>query len=146
MGRYEAALSLHGDGNRGREVFGRVCSICHQYRGSAGAQFGPDLGEVRNHAPMSLLVDVLDPNHSIADGYDLWVVTLTDGSTVTGIVGHEAPTAVTLRLPGGTETVVPRTEIKSMRLSDASGMPEGLQAQIDLQQMADLIAFLKSGT
>jgi putative heme-binding domain-containing protein len=127
-------------------VFGRVCSTCHQYRGSAGAQFGPDLGEVRNHAPLSLLVDVLDPNHSIADGYDLWMVTLTDGTTFSGVIGHEAPTSVTLRLPGGSETVIPRTQIKSMRVSGASAMPEGLQGQIDLQQMADLIAFLKGGT
>jgi putative heme-binding domain-containing protein len=146
VGRYQAAaMSLHGDADRGRQVFGRVCSICHQYRGSSGTQFGPDLGEVRSHAPMSLLVDVLDPNHSIADGYELWIVTLTDGSTLAGVMGHEAPTAVTLRVAGGIETVVPRTQIQSMRISDASAMPEGLEAQIDLQQMADLIAFLKSG-
>jgi putative membrane-bound dehydrogenase-like protein len=145
VGRYQAAaMSLHGDADRGRQVFGRVCSICHQYRGSSGTQFGPDLGEVRSHAPMSLLVDVLDPNHSIADGYELWIVTLTDGSTLAGVMGHEAPTAVTLRVAGGIETVVPRTQIQSMRISDASAMPEGLEAQIDLQQMADLIAFLKS--
>ena len=145
VGRYEAAISLQGDADRGRQVFGRVCSICHQYRGSAGAQFGPDLGEVRNHAPMSLLVDVLDPNHSIAHGYELWIVTLTDGSTLGGVIGHEAPTSVTFRVAGGAETIVPRTEIQSMRISDTSGMPEGLEAQVDLQQMADLIAFLKRG-
>jgi putative membrane-bound dehydrogenase-like protein len=146
VARYEPALALPGDAARGREVFGRVCAVCHQYRGSAGAHYGPDLGEVRSHAPMSLLVDVLDPNHSIADGYELWIVTLTDGSTQTGVVGHEAPSSVTLRVPGGTETVIPRTQIRSMRIADASGMPEGLQAQIDLHQMADLIAFLRGGS
>jgi putative membrane-bound dehydrogenase-like protein len=145
VGRYEPSLSLQGDASRGRELFGQFCSICHQYQGSSGAQFGPDLGEVRNHAPMSLLVDILDPNHSIADGYELWNVTLTDGSTLTGVMGREAPTAVTLRLPGGTETVIPRAQIRAMRIAETSGMPEGLETQIDRQQMADLIAFLKSG-
>jgi hypothetical protein len=32
-----------------------------------------------------------------------------------------------------------------MRIADASAMPEGLEAQISLQQMADLIAFIKGG-
>jgi putative heme-binding domain-containing protein len=146
VGRYEPALSLQGDVDRGRQVFGRVCAICHQYRGSAGTAFGPDLGEVRSHLPASLLVDILDPNHSIADGYELWLVTLTDGSTLAGVIGHEAPTSVTFRLVGGTEAVIPRTAIQSMRISNTSAMPEGLEAQMDLQQMADLIAFLKSGT
>jgi putative membrane-bound dehydrogenase-like protein len=143
VGRYQAALSLDGDADRGRQVFARVCSVCHQYRGSSGAAFGPDLGEVRNHLPAFLLADILDPNQSIADGYEIWIVTLTDGSSLSGTIGHEAPTSVTLRVPGGTETVIPRTQIQAMRIADTSGMPEGLEAQVDQQQMADLISFLK---
>jgi hypothetical protein len=38
---------------------------------------------------------------------------------------------------------VPRARIASMRASDMSAMPEGLEAQIDVQQMADLIAFIR---
>ena len=46
----------------------------------------------------------------------------------------------------GGQTTVPRGRIKSMRVSNASAMPEGLDAQIDVQQMADLIAFIKGRT
>lgn len=143
--RYQAALSRIGDGQRGREVFSRTCAVCHQYRGAGGAKFGPDLGEVRSHTPQSLLVDILDPNHAIADGYELWVVKLTDGGSLTGIVGSETPASMTFRLPGGGETAVPRARIDAMHIADTSAMPEGLDGQIDVQQMADLIAFLRGG-
>ncbi len=136
-------MTLDGDPGRGRQVFSRICSVCHQYRGAGGSPFGPDLGEVRNHLPAALLVDILDPNHSIAGGYALWNVELSDGSAIAGIIGEETPEAVTFRLPGGGQTTVPRTRIKSMHVSKVSAMPEGLEAQIDVQSMADLIAFIK---
>jgi putative heme-binding domain-containing protein len=143
--RYAKAASLPGDGGRGREVFTRACAMCHQYRGAAGATYGPDLGEVRNRLPMSLLTDILHPNQSIADGYELWFVQLSDGGAIGGVIGAETPTSITVRQPGGAETTVARSRIASMRIADASAMPEGLEAQITVQQMADLIAFIKGG-
>ena len=146
IARYQSAVAMSGDAERGRQVFGRVCSVCHQYRGANGTPFGPDLGEVRHHLPASLLVDILDPNHSIADRFALWNVVLTDGSEAGGIIIEETADSVTFRLPGGTQSTVPRARIKSMRVSNISAMPEGLETQIDVQQMADLIAFIRNGT
>jgi putative heme-binding domain-containing protein len=146
IARYQPATNLAGDPERGRQVFGRICSACHQYRGAHGAAFGPDLGEVRNRLPGALLVDILDPNRAIADRFALWNVELTDGSTTGGIITDETADAVTLHLPGGSETTVPRARIKSMRVSTVSAMPEGLEGQIDVQQMADLIAFIRGKT
>lgn len=143
VARYQAAAAMDGDVERGRQVFARVCSVCHQYRGEGGTAFGPDLGEVRNRLPGALLIDILEPNHSIADRYQLWDVQLTDGSMVSGVIGAETPASVTFRMPGGGQSTVPRARIASMRASDLSAMPEGLEAQIDLQQMADLIAFIR---
>lgn len=145
LARYQAAATLSGDAERGRQVFTRVCSVCHQYRGEGGTAFGPDLGEVRNRLPGALLVDILEPNHSIADRYELWDVQLTDGSALAGVIGAETPASITFRLPGGGQTTVPRARIASMRASAVSAMPEGLEAQIDVRQMADLIAFIRGG-
>jgi len=91
-------------------------------------------------------VDVLDPSHSIADGFALWSVELSDGTTVGGIVSEETSESVTLRLPGGSQTTLPRARITAMRASNVSAMPEGLESQIDVQQMADLIAFIRGQT
>jgi putative membrane-bound dehydrogenase-like protein len=145
VARYQVAATASGDRERGREVFTRVCSTCHQYRGSGGAAFGPDLGEVRNRLPAALILDILLPNQSIADRYELWTVELSDGTTLAGIVGDETPDSVTFRMPGGGQSTVPRHRISSMRLSRISAMPDGLESQVSVEQMADLIAFLKGG-
>jgi hypothetical protein len=47
-----------------------------------------------------------------------------------------------LRREGGEETVVPRARIRKMYASNLSAMPADLEQQIDLQQMADLLACL----
>jgi len=145
LASYRDALTLRGDPARGREVFSRICAACHQYGGGEGTAFGPDLGEVRSHLPGSLLTDILRPNQSIADGYELWLAQLTDGSTISGIIASETPSAVTFRRMGGATTAVGRSQITSMRVADVSAMPEGLDAQIDVAQMADQIAFIRGG-
>ncbi|MBW3629043.1 MAG: c-type cytochrome [Gemmatimonadetes bacterium] len=143
--RYRAILSVQGDPARGAEVFARVCSSCHQYRGAGGTPFGPDLGEVSSHLPFSLLTDILHPNQSIADGFELWQVKLTDGTTLSGIISSETPTSVTLRRAGSPPTTLPRAQIASMAALDLSAMPEGLDAQVTPDGMAHLLAYLKAG-
>jgi putative membrane-bound dehydrogenase-like protein len=143
--RYRAAATMTGDVARGRVVFARACSTCHQYRGSNGSAFGPDLGEVRGRLPFDLLSDILNPNRSITDRYELWTVELPDGSTTGGIVSAETPTSVTFRAPGGTETTIARARIASMRIAPISAMPEGLGETMTLQELADVIAFIKGG-
>ena len=142
--RYEPILSLEGDAARGREVFARVCSGCHQYRGAGGTPFGPDLGEVSHRLPFSILVDILHPNQSIADGFELRLARLVDGSRVTGIVESETPTSVTLRRSGAEPITLPRDRIALMTPLDVSAMPEGLDAQMTPQAMADLLAYIRS--
>ncbi|HET7697113.1 MAG TPA: neutral/alkaline non-lysosomal ceramidase N-terminal domain-containing protein [Vicinamibacterales bacterium] len=143
--RYAPAASMPGNAERGEQVFARVCSTCHQYRGAHGAAYGPDLGEVRNRLPAALMLDILLPNHSIADRYEVWSVDLVDGTATGGVVASETGSSITVAQPGGAQTTIPRDRIQSMRVADISGMPEGLEDQIDPQQMADLIAFLKRG-
>lgn len=143
--RYEASALAAGNATRGREVFRQSCATCHQYRGGSGVAFGPDLGEVRGRLPSALLADILRPNQSIADGYELWVAELNDGTTVTGIIGAETPTSVTFRTAGGGQATVARSRIAAMRIAPMSAMPQGLESQITARQMSDLIAFLKRG-
>lgn len=141
--RYREALSLRGDPEAGRAVFARACAACHQYQGSGGTAFGPDLGQVRNRLPRALIADIVSPNQSIADGYESWRVELTDGSTISGIIAGETPTSITLRHPWGTETTIPRTEISSLTMVALSAMPEGLDSGIGQEEMAHLVAYLK---
>ena len=62
--------------------------------------------------------------------------------SIGGVVTDETPTSITVRNQVEAQTI-PRTDIASITASATSAMPPGLEAQIDEQQMADLLAFLK---
>jgi putative membrane-bound dehydrogenase-like protein len=141
--QYQPALDLRGDHSRGKEVFKKSCSSCHQVRGGSGIAYGPDLGTVHNWPPAGIMTHILDPNLSISDGFDVWEVTLNTGETAQGIISTETPNALTLRNAGGQETTIARQDIASLKTLGMSTMPTGLEAQIDQQGMADLLAFLR---
>ncbi len=141
--QYQSALTLAGDYTKGKAVYTASCSACHQLGGGGGMAYGPDLGTIRNRRPASILGDILNPNLSIADGYDMWSLEMNSGETHEGLIVTETTTSLTLRRYGGDETVIPRTAIKSLKALGVSVMPAGLEKQINPQQMADLLAFLK---
>jgi putative heme-binding domain-containing protein len=89
------------------------------------------------------MANILAPNLSIAAGYELWVVELNNGETVQGIISSETPGAITLKNAGMLEKTINRQNIKSLRTLNISVMPAGLEKNIDQQQMADLLTFLR---
>lgn len=91
VARYEAALSMEGDVERGRAVYERACAACHQVNGAGGVDFGPDLASVRNRAPEDLLVDILMPNEAIAAGYGQWRIERRGSAVVQGGITTELP-------------------------------------------------------
>lgn len=140
---YRPALALEGSAEAGEQVYQHQCAVCHTMGATRGMAFGPDLASLGNRQPGNLLADILDPNRSIADGYDLWELILTDGTRVQGVVASQTPSAVTLRHAGGAEQLISRKQITSMATLPMSAMPEGLEKTIDHQQMADLLAFIR---
>jgi putative membrane-bound dehydrogenase-like protein len=142
--KYEPALSLQGDAVKGALVFKNVCSLCHQVNGANGRAFGPDLATIRNRDKPFIMADILDPNRSIADGYELWKIERTNGETLTGIISSETSATLTIRFASGQETTVPRNGIARLEAIETSAMPRGLENAVSIQEMADLMAFIKS--
>ncbi|AYB29343.1 PVC-type heme-binding CxxCH protein [Chryseolinea soli] len=142
--KYEPALSLQGDAAKGAIVFKNVCSLCHQINGANGRAFGPDLATIRNRDKQFIMADILDPNRSIADGYELWKIERTNGESLTGIISSETSTTLTVRFASGHETTVPRNEITKLEAIETSAMPRGLESAVSMEEMADLMAFIKS--
>ncbi len=140
---YQSALELKGNEIKGMEVYQQNCGICHQIRGTMGVSLGPDLGTIHNWAPNAIMANILAPNLSIASGFDLWEVELKNGESVQGMISTETPNAITLRNVGSMEKTISRNEIKSLKALNMSTMPDGLDKQINHQQMADLLAFLR---
>jgi len=142
---FQAALEMEGVPEKGLQVYEENCSICHQMTEERGEWYGPDLSSLRNRRYESILKDILDPNLSIADGYDLWQIELSDGQSVQGIISHETTTAIELVQAGGLTRTISRSQISSMQALPVSGMAQGLENQISVEEMADLLAFIKRG-
>jgi putative membrane-bound dehydrogenase-like protein len=141
---YRASLDLKGDAAKGKQVFVQNCAICHQVRGKIGVAIGPDLGTVHNWIREDLLANILNPNMAIASGFDTWQAVLNNGETVQGIIAAETPAAITLRANNTQDKTISRQDIKTLKALNTSLMPTGLEKNIDKQQMADLMAFLRS--
>ena len=66
------------------------------------------------------------------------------GRTFTGLLAAETATGITLRSQEGKEQVLLRSELDELQSSGKSLMPEGLEKDLPLPDMADLLAFLRS--
>jgi putative heme-binding domain-containing protein len=124
-------------------VFREHCSSCHKI-GDMGLQVGPDLLTLAGQPKDELLVNILDPSANIAPGYDEYLVQTTDGRIITGVISNQNATSVTLRRSEGDEDTVLRNTIAEMRVATVSAMPENLEDAINLEQMSDLLEFLKT--
>lgn len=139
---YQKALDLKGDVAKGKIIFQQNCGLCHQVRDKLGVKFGPDLGTVQNWLAKDIMANILDPNLSIAVGYDMMDVKLKTGESLQGIIASETSAAITLKTNPGEEKLISRQDIESVKVTNNSIMPV-LTKQIDHQQMADLLAFLR---
>jgi putative heme-binding domain-containing protein len=140
---YLPALHLNGDAGRGRKVYEERCISCHRIAGQ-GHAVGPDLITVKNSGKEKLMVNILDPNREVRPDYVTYVVETEDGESLVGLIANETSTSVTVRQAYGKEDVVPRSRIRRMRSQGQSLMPEGLEAGLTAQSLADLLEFIET--
>ena len=141
--RYQSALSAKGSIPKGRKVFQENCSRCHRLDGM-GSEVGPNLMDVIGRRPKKFfLTKVLDPNVNISPGYETYVIETQNGATVTGVIAQDSPTSVILRREEGEEETILRSSIATLRVSSVSTMPEGMEEDISLSEMADLLKYLQ---
>ena len=142
VNRYHESLDGSGDAMAGREVYLRACANCHR-RGDLGRNVGPNLATVLEHSPERLLTNILDPNADIQPGYQGYTCVLMTGEVVTGLLAAETGESVTITLADGTSRSIARNEIEELATGNRSFMPEGIEESVTLEQMRDLLAFLR---
>lgn len=142
--QFQSALLLTGDAARGNLVFSQLCIGCHQLDGQ-GNDIGPNLKSVSGHPPEKLLANILDPNADVQPGFHAYQCQLQDGTEIYGLLASETGNSMTFKLIDGTSRALPRRDIKSLSGATLSLMPEGLEAAMTPQDMADLIQLLRSG-
>jgi putative heme-binding domain-containing protein len=105
---------------------------------------GPDLASLGDKSPQALLIAILDPNRAVEARYVNYTARTNAGLTYTGVLASETGNSVTLVAPDGKKQVILRTDLDELISSGKSLMPEGLEKEIKPQDMADLIAHVRS--
>jgi putative heme-binding domain-containing protein len=136
-----------GDPSRGQVVFNgpkAACSTCHAI-GYMGGRIGPDLtriGQVRSER--DLLEAIVFPSATFARGYEPVVIRTRSGETRVGVLRSDLPDEVVLASGERDETRILRRDIVDLQPGTVSLMPQGLDEQLTHQELADLLAFLKT--
>jgi putative heme-binding domain-containing protein len=137
------AVKLSGDAKRGAAVFQKACMICHKV-GELGIEVGPDLKTVAAKPREQLIEAIFDPNRAVEQRNAATQVTKKDKTLVVGQLASETPGNLTIRLPGGAEIVVLRSDIQELKTLTTSIMPEGLESVLTAQDVADVLTFIGS--
>ncbi|AMV40138.1 PVC-type heme-binding CxxCH protein [Planctomyces sp. SH-PL62] len=139
---YRPAVAAAGDVARGRAVFEANCATCHRVA-DVGVDVGPDIADTRVRTREALLDDILDPNRAIDGNYVAYAVATSDGAVYDGVIAAQTSSSLTLKSPDGKTEILLRSAIDEIRSTGQSLMPEGFEEKITVQQMADLLTFLK---
>lgn len=139
---FERVLELQGDPARGAPIFEKICATCHQLRGQ-GVAIGADLASVADKPVDYLLTAILDPNRAVEARYISYTAVTKDDREFSGIITAETPNSLTLRNATGEATIL-RSDLEELTSSSLSLMPEGLEAGLTPQDLADLIAHIKA--
>ncbi|TWT52765.1 hypothetical protein Pla22_03910 [Rubripirellula amarantea] len=143
LDQYQTATHSIGDPSKGFEVYTKHCSKCHVH-GTQGIRIGPDLTGMAVHPKRDLLIHILDPSRHVESNFRSYAVLTVDGIVMTGMLGSESRTAISLIDAEGQTKSILREDIEQLVLSSKSLMPEGLENSIVLGEMTDLLEFLTS--
>ena len=134
-------LSYAGNAARGQLVYDKFCSTCHRARGK-GINFGPDLTEIGDKLSREgLFQAIIYPNQGINNGYEGYIIKLTNGGVRNGIILSESEEAVIVRQIGGTDHTIPKAEIEKMEMMETSLMTS-LAGAMSQEELVDLVEYL----
>jgi putative heme-binding domain-containing protein len=139
------ALQASGAAGRGKVLFdAKSCRACHTDADGQTPK-GPHLVDIgKRYGPAELVESILKPSVKIAQGYEAYSFAMADGRVFTGFVVTERASTVQVRDSLGALRELKRSEIEQRRRQEASAMPEGTTANLTPEELADLVAYLRS--
>ena len=145
----ELPRSRHGRSwEQGRAALAKAqCVKCHRVS-EQGSSTGPDLTYVgRRFDERALLESIVQPSKVIDEKYRLSTYLLDSGKVITGRPIGVSATVITIQTDSlRSETVaLKRAEIEQTSPASLSPMPSGLMNVLKLDEILDVVAYLKAG-
>lgn len=144
----EVILSRQGIAARGKLIFfsdGARCKACHDVR-SADKSLGSTLLDINKKykTRREILQHVLQPSLKIDEPLAAYVVILTNGKVVTGLLVEKTGKAIVLKTAERKIIRIPRGDIDTMQKSPKSLMPDQILSDLTAQEAADLLEYISS--
>jgi putative membrane-bound dehydrogenase-like protein len=135
-------VRLTGDAARGRNAATR-CLMCHAIEGT-GSDLGPALdGWGRGKSADVIANALVHPSAEVAHGYEGMELRTKDGLIIQGVLIKEGDPLM-MRSMGGVTQIIPADRVASRRRMSQSLMMSAAQLGLTAQDVADLVAFLRS--
>ena len=130
-----------GDINKGRILYLANCGYCHRLF-NEGGNIGPDLTGYERSNVNYFLLNVVDPNADIREGYGLHRFVTKDGRTLEGKLAASNGDTHTIQTQAGKEIILTVSQIKEMKALPVSIMPERILNRLNDQEVRDLFAYI----
>ena len=122
------------------------CADCHRF-GTIGNSNGPDLTSLASRfSKRETLEAIMQPHKVVPSHYRATLVTLVDGTSLTGLLTDNGDDSFTMVAVDGTSRSLAKAEIDQKKLTDQSAMPEGSLSGLSNQQISDLFAYMYGAT
>ena len=134
--------SPKSDPVKGRQMYLATCGSCHKLY-NEGGNVGPDLTGYERSNLSTLLINIVDPNADIREGYEVQRIVTKDGRTLEGRIVERNGGDITFQPPfSGRETTLAADQIKEVTARPTSIMPERLLDKMTDQQIRDLFSYI----
>jgi putative heme-binding domain-containing protein len=132
-----------GSGNlsNGRTLYLANCGYCHKLF-NEGGNVGPELTGYERSNTNYFLLNIIDPNADIREGYGLHRLVTTDGRTLEGKITSTNGDTHTIQTQAGKEIILSMRQIKEMKALPVSIMPERLLDRLNDQEVRDIFAYI----
>ncbi len=134
---------LPGDVQAGQALFVSAgCASCHIVNGSGGF-YGPSLDSIAiQKTSDQIRKDVLEPDASLAYGYESVTVETLDGRRVEGVLKNDDTFLVLVQNADGEVEVFRRSDLRSVEMQSRSRMPGDYGTKLSPEQIGDVLAYL----
>lgn len=143
VNRIQKALSSgNGELKNGKKLYGMYCANCHILNGE-GMEVGPELTGYDRTNLTYMVLNIVDPNADIREGYVNYRIEKKDGRIVMGILVDRTTDKIVIKPLGAEEIIMTPDEIKTMEVQTNSIMPERLLGGLSDKEIRDLFAYIK---
>ncbi len=144
---WQVALQQGGNPERGRRVFyslQAVCSSCHAIQGRGG-DLGPKLSNVgKSKTRQQLVQAIINPSEEISPEWQGWYIRLHNGEVHQGRQIDVGDKEIELYTQAAGFRSFSKKDVAEYGMNQTSLMPEGLENQLTVSELLDLLAFLES--